>query len=217
MNRASRRRSARSSSRCRPISACATSRAPSLFRLGYNTNGLAHHRLADAFEILFEIGYRGVAITPDVGELDPLRPNKPVVEQLARRARELDLALVVETGARFVLDPRRKHRPSLLEDSTVERDRRIDFYRASIDLARGLGAPIVSIWSGSAPSPVAGDAAGAAREVVEPLWDRLVSGLVPVLDHARTAGVRIAFEPEPGMFLERPSGYLELVRRLEHR
>jgi sugar phosphate isomerase/epimerase len=38
-----------------------------------------------------------------------------------------------------------------------------------------------------------------------------------VLDHARAAGVRIAFEPEPGMFLERPSGYLELVRRLDKR
>lgn len=188
-----------------------------MFRLGYNTNGLAHHRLADALELLAGLGYRGVAITPDVGELDPLRPNAALVSQLARRARELDLALVVETGARFVLDPLRKHRPSLLEDSAAERARRIDFYRSSIDLARGLGAPIVSIWSGSAPSGVSGDADGARPETVSALFDRLAAGIVPVLDHARAAGVRIAFEPEPGMFVERPRGYLELVRLLASR
>lgn len=190
---------------------------PLPFRLGYNTNGLAHHRLVDALEILAEIGYRGVAITPDVGPLDPLQPDAAVVDQLARRARDLDLALVVETGARFVLDPRRKHRPSLLDDSAGDRERRVDFYRASIELAHALGAPIVSIWSGSAPTPVAGDARDARREVVEPLWERLVHSLSPVLDHARAANVRLAFEPEPGMFVERPSGYLELVRRLGSR
>lgn len=188
-----------------------------MFRLGYNTNGLAHHRLAEAFELLSELGYKGVALTPDVGELDPLRPNEETVNELARRARDLDLTLVVETGARFVLDPRRKHRPSLLEDSASDRERRIDFYRASVELASRLGAPIVSIWSGSAPTPISGDARGANREAVEPLWERLATSLAPVLDHARSANVRISFEPEPGMFVERPSGYLELVRRLGDR
>jgi sugar phosphate isomerase/epimerase len=187
------------------------------FRLGYNTNGLAHHRLSDALELLAEIGYRGVAITPDVGELDPLRRNTECVDEISKRARDLDLALVVETGARFVLDPRRKHRPSLLEDSARDRERRIDFYRASIELANGLGAPIVSIWSGAAPTPGAGDAHDRRPDSVEPLWERLAKSLVPVLDYAEAANVRIAFEPEPGMFVERPSGYLELVRRLGDR
>ena len=39
--------------------------------LGYNTNGLAHHDLFDAVELLAEIGYRGVAITIDHGALSP--------------------------------------------------------------------------------------------------------------------------------------------------
>ena len=40
-------------------------------RLGYNTNGLAHHRLIDAVELLAEEGYRSVALTLETGALDP--------------------------------------------------------------------------------------------------------------------------------------------------
>ena len=39
--------------------------------LGYNTNGLAHHALHDAIELLHEIGYRGIAITLDHAVLNP--------------------------------------------------------------------------------------------------------------------------------------------------
>jgi L-ribulose-5-phosphate 3-epimerase len=183
-------------------------------RLGYNTNGLAHHRLPDALELLAEIGYQGVALTPDVGGLDlyHLRPGE--AQSIARQARELGLQLVVETGARYLLDPRRKHRPSLLEDAASERQRRVDFLRRSIDLAQELEAPLVSIWAGLGPH---GERADGPDPVPEALWERLVEGLVVVLDHAKAAGVQLSFEPEPGMFVERPCGYLELRRRLGHR
>ncbi len=45
---------------------------PLIMFLGYNTNGMAHHDLFDAVELLAEIGYRGVAITIDHGALSPL-------------------------------------------------------------------------------------------------------------------------------------------------
>lgn len=182
-----------------------------MFRLAYNTNGLAHHRLAEALELVADLGYQGLAITPDVGALDPYRLDPAEVRALRERARARNLALAVETGARFLLDPRRKHRPSLLEEAAVERERRVDFLRRSIDLAAELGAGVVSIWSGSAPAGETGDAPDPARE---PLWSRLVEGVGRALEHARARGVRLCFEPEPGMFVERPAGYLELRRRL---
>ncbi|MBK7642677.1 MAG: sugar phosphate isomerase/epimerase [Planctomycetes bacterium] len=185
-----------------------------MFQLGYNTNGLAHHRLDEALVELAALGYRGVAITPDVGGLDPyrLRPGEP--RAIAERARELGLTLAVETGARFLLDPRRKHRPSLLEDSAAERERRLDFLRRSIDLAAELGAGLVSIWSGNAPLGERGDSPSGAPDE---LWERLAQGVARALEHARARGVRLGFEPEPGMFVERPAGYLELLRLLGER
>ncbi|MBK7878765.1 MAG: sugar phosphate isomerase/epimerase [Planctomycetes bacterium] len=214
-----------------------------MFRLGYNTNGLAHHRVEDALRLLARLGYRGVAITPDVGQLDLYRLDRAEVRRVKRLARELDLALVLETGARFLMDAEVKHAPTLLAQGATDRTRRVDFLRRSIDLAHDLDASVVSLWAGAHPEGQTGDPAGptpgtsparSARTAPPPktvssrgrtraamdlerAWDRLVDGLVRVLDHARGARVGVGFEPEPGMFVERPTGYLELRRRLGER
>jgi sugar phosphate isomerase/epimerase len=185
-----------------------------LFRLGYNTNGLAHHRLEDALPLLAELGYRGVAITPDVGQLDPARATEAELRAVREAAAELDLALAVETGARFLLDPRLKHFPTLLEEAEGDRAVRVASLVRQLDLAAGLGAPVLSLWAGRAPDGAVGDGEGAEGSDPEAAWDRLCAGLEPVLAHAAAVGVRVGLEPEPGMFLERPAGWLELRRRL---
>jgi L-ribulose-5-phosphate 3-epimerase len=181
-----------------------------VFRLAYNTNGLAHHRLLDALRLLADLGYEGVAITPDVGQLDPLDLDPRLVDDVRRWSDELGLDLALETGARFLLDPRRKHFPSLLERDAADRARRVDFLCRTVDLAAELGADPVSLWAGSAPDGATAESGTAPDST----WTHLVDGLRAVLDHAGQRGVNLAFEPEPGMFVERPSGYLELVERL---
>lgn len=182
-----------------------------MFRLGYNTNGLAFHRIGDAIDLLADLGYEGIAITPDVGPLDPFDLDRRTVGDVRQRLDDAGLAVAIETGARFVLDPRRKHRPTLLEDASHERERRVDFLRRSIDLASDLGADVVSVWAGAVPEGASGTLDDAAEH---PLADRLAEGMEAVLGHARGAGVRVGFEPEPGMFVERPSGFAALVERM---
>ncbi len=166
----------------------------------YNTNGFAFHRLEDAARCLAAEGYDGIALTPDVHHLDPLRATPSDVAAFRSLLRDLGLSRpVIETGARFVLDPARKHRPSLL-DPPPEAARREDFLARCIDLAAALEAPVVSLWSGSGP---AGD---------DPLgtdggFDRLVAALSRLCRRAAGAGVRLGFEPEPGMAVETVAGW----------
>lgn len=191
-----------------------------MFTIGYNTNGLAHHRLLDGLRLLSDLGYEGVAITPDVGALDPLQLDPGLVADTRSWASDLGLALSIETGARFVLDARRKHYPTLLEDDPAARARRVEFLKSSVDLAVALDAHVVSLWSGSAPDGCLADEAGdrpgaeAGRASRAACWERLCSGITQVLEYAGERGIQIAFEPEPGMFIERPEGYGELLERL---
>jgi sugar phosphate isomerase/epimerase len=183
-----------------------------VFRLGYNTNGFAHHRVPEALEVLSQLGYEGVAITPDVAGLDPYRLHDGEVSAVRTAADGLGLSLAIETGARYLLDPARKHRPNLLDETPSDRERRLDFLRRSVDLAAELGAGVVSIWAGAAADGRVGDAD--EPPPCEDLWDRLCEGVTELLLHAGGSDVRVAFEPEPGMFVERPRGYDQLVRRL---
>jgi sugar phosphate isomerase/epimerase len=162
-------------------------------RLGYNTNGLAFHRWEDALELLAEIGYRSVAITLDHHCLNPYAAEFPTeLDRMRRTLRRLGLSSVIETGARFLLDSRIKHEPTLLTADPADRQRRVEFLRRAIDVAAELGSEAMSFWSGILREPLADDAA----------FLRLASGCREVLLHAERRGVRLAFEPEPGMFIE---------------
>jgi L-ribulose-5-phosphate 3-epimerase len=173
--------------------------------LGYNTNGLAHHKLLDAIALLAEIGYRGVAITIDHGSLNPFDERtdsqlQSVVELLATH----DMACVIETGARFLLDPRAKHEPTLVTADSDKRARRSDFLRRAVDIAARLNAGCVSLWSGAVYDG-AGD-----REA----FSRLIDGLAPVIHYAEKKGIVLSFEPEPGMFIDTLPRYVDLLWEL---
>src|SRR5437868_246754 len=95
--------------------------------LGYNTNGFAHHRLEDALAILADLGYRSVALTLDYHALNPYDPDhRDQLRRVAALLQRHGLRCVIETGARFLLDPRRKHQPTLLSSDEGERERRLD-------------------------------------------------------------------------------------------
>lgn len=171
----------------------------------YNTNGFAFHRLEDALTILAGAGYDGVALTPDVHHLDPLRSAPADVARVKGLLASLGLWVVIETGARFVLDPARKHRPTLL-DAPPEAARRQAFLERCVDLAEALGAPVVSVWSGAAPEGLGPEAAFA----------RLVTGLHALCTYAQERRVRIGFEPEPGMLVERAADWPRVRDAVAH-
>ena len=138
--------------------------APPLL-LAYNTNGLAHHDPAEAIALLAEIGYRGVGLTIDHGWLNPYADGHAASVAAMRGLLERQgMRSVIETGARFLLDPRLKHEPTLMTADPLGRARRIDFYHRAIDIARELGSDCVSIWSGILREPLDDEAAFARSD-----------------------------------------------------
>lgn len=178
-----------------------------MLRLAYNTNGFPHHRVEDVAEILAGFGYAGISITPDTFQLNPFDGGLDAARELKPRLDDLGLAVAVETGARYALDVRRKHWPTLL-DEPDDAERRIDHLKRCLEIAVTLGAETFSFWSGRAPAGLRDDA----------LLERLCLGASAVLDAARGSGVQVCFEPEPGMAvqsIEQTGEFLIELRRPE--
>jgi L-ribulose-5-phosphate 3-epimerase len=171
-------------------------------RFGYGSNGFANHRLEDALAVIADLGYAGVALTLDHHHLDPYGSGLPHrVEALGARLDRLGLAVVIETGARYLLDPWRKHAPTLLDDDPSAR---LDFLGRAVRIGADLGAEAVSLWAGVRPTAVPPTVA----------WDRLVRGCQHVVAAADAAGTRLGFEPEPGMLVQTIDDWFTLRDRL---
>src|SRR5262249_10582037 len=181
---------------CSVFSVCSVVSQRTAMLFGYNTNGFAHHRLEDTLAILAELGYRSVALTLDFHALNPFEPELPRrVESVRQLLEQHRLRCVVETGARFLLDARHKHQPTLVSPTAGERQHRLDFLCQAIGIAHELGADALSFWSGtSVDQPPGGE-----------LFTRLVSGCERLLEVATREHVRLAFEPEPGMLVDKMS------------
>jgi sugar phosphate isomerase/epimerase len=162
------------------------------FRLGYNTNGFAHHRLDDALHLIAELGYRAVALTPDANHLPPYHTSDAQLRTTRALLDELGLGVVVETGARYVLDPRRKQKPTLIDADPAERARRLEFLVRCAEITVALGGDTLSLWSGIPAAEVSSDDA----------WRWLAEGVVALHERVMPLGVRLAFEPEPGMLVD---------------
>jgi L-ribulose-5-phosphate 3-epimerase len=174
-------------------------------KAGYSTNSFGDVDPLDALSLLCEQGYASLAITPDRNILNPYEKTFASEVRVWQHAlAKAQMRCVVETGARHLLDSKRKHHPTLLSDAQKDCNRRIEFLRRAIELAGELNADCVSLWSGAVCSD--------ADETL--LWRKLTDGVGEVLDHASRCGVVLGFEPEPGMFIDTVTRAEELFERL---
>jgi sugar phosphate isomerase/epimerase len=170
-------------------------------RFAYNTNGAANHRLDDALRLIKASGYDGVALTLDIHHLDPFAENWAAeAGRVSSLLQSLELGSVIETGARFLLDPTAKHEPTLVTADAAGRARRVGFLKRAIDIGAMLHSEAVSFWAG-VPKP------GVDRDEAR-RW--LSEGLREVVAFAADKGVVPCLEPEPGMLIETLDDYAAL-------
>lgn len=174
--------------------------------LGYNTNGLCNHEIMDGLRLLAKTGYKSVALTIDHGWLSPRDPNHDVqIQQVKHFLGQHRFSSVIETGARFLLDPEHKHAPTLLDADPDRVQKRVDFLKYCIDVGVELESDCVSLWSGIKPSDISFNAA----------LDRLVKNLSQVVAYSEQRGIDIGFEPEPGMLIDNTGRYERLIHLLD--
>ncbi len=174
---------------------------------GYNTNGFAHHKIEDALQIIAELGYRSIAFTLDYNTLEPFAANAITkAQELGKIAQDLHLNLVIETGARFLLDPRRKHQPTLLSKQASDRKKRADFLLRCAELGLAMGSNTLSFWSGKPDFDTADDS----------YWELLIEQCVLISRQVENSEMKIAFEPEPGMFIDTMGKFEQLHKAISH-
>ena len=171
-------------------------------RAGYHTSGLQNHRLEEALRLVADAGYAVVALTPDVMHLDPFRATAAEVAAIGTLLDRLRLGVVIETGARYLLDPACKHEPTLMTRDPAARALRLDHYRRCARIGADLGAQVLSFWSGIDRTP-----GPDSRTCLD-------EGVAATCEVVRAAGLVPAFEPEPGMAVETVAAYRELCLRL---
>lgn len=160
-----------------------------MLRFSYNTIGCSTHSLASALELISEAGYQGVTLTLDVHHMNPFDDDyERHAESLSKALSAADLSLVVDTGARYLLNPRERLEPTLLSADESGRALRLEYITRAIRICEICGGEAVTFAAGRAKRNVSQANAGA--------W--LLDGLKRIAEAGANAGVRVALEPEPG-------------------
>ena len=162
-------------------------------KLGYCSNGLAHHEIRGGLELVTSVGYRSISITVDHGWLNAgssdLSSQLEFSKDFLRRNK---IANVIEATGPYTVDSLIKHGPSLADPATDNVAQRIEYIQHCIELASELGSIGVSLKSGFKPSGLSFSNA----------LDVLVENLRPVVQLADEKDVRLAIEPTPGMLID---------------
>ena len=176
-------------------------------KLGYNTNGFAHHPLPDAIDIIGKLGYESIAITLDYHALNPWDDDiDSQISMVRKKLNHHHLSCVIETGARFLLDKWKKHKPTLISKNRERSAIRMRFMKKAIHLGARLETEAVSFWSGT-PDP------DTPREIA---LEYLAESCRELAEYGADRGVVLGFEPEPGMLIENLDHYSQLKKRVDH-
>jgi sugar phosphate isomerase/epimerase len=164
--------------------------------LAFSSNAYLRYTFAEAARRIAALGYTGIEIMADVPHAWPaflLDEQKRDIKKALT-----DNGLAISNVNAFMMnainDARQRYwHPSWIEPDRHYRQVRIDHTLRALDLAAELGAPCITTEPGGPLEP-------------EQSWDEglklFLEAILPVGEHARSVGVDLLVEPEPGLLIE---------------
>lgn len=180
-------------------------------KLAFSTNAYTRFSLVEALEGICRAGFGAAEILADVPHAYPMQIDAAFTQRVSQALSRLGLAVSnINCNCSFGYwkdaPPEPYFEPSLISPNSRHRADRIDLILRTLQFAKDIGAPNISITSGRTLGGMPPDAA--ARQFTE--------SIPPILDRADALGVDVGIECEPGLFIEYVAELRDLIERLNH-
>lgn len=174
-------------------------------KLAYSTNAFKKFSLEEAIRQIALLGFSGVEIMADRPHLYPSDYADPKKMDGLKKALK-DSRLAISNLNTFTLCAiGDMHHPSWIEKEPELREIRIRHTKDCLVLAKELSCPNISIQPG-------GKLEHFSRSEAEKIF---LDGLGEVIPLAKKLGVRILIEPEPALFMENSTQFLEFIAKTD--
>ena len=173
-------------------------------QLAFSTNAFKQTSLEQAVRTIAAIGYAGVEIMADAPHMRPDTFTDKQASDLWKLVEGLGLRVSnVNAFTGFCFPDGDTYHPTWVEKDSRLRRQRIEHTKRAIELTAMIGGRHISLQP-------AGPYMG--RDIDE-LYQMYADGLAACVDHARSHGVTLGVEPEPGLLIERSDQYARLKER----
>ena len=173
-------------------------------QFAFSTNAFKNFSLEYAIRSIAKTGYKGVEILCDIPHAYPpnfgdekVKATKQLLSELGIQVSNLNAFTLYALGDVY--------HPSWIEDDERQRDDRLQHTLNCITLAKRIGARNLSTEPGG---PVA-DPSRASKSTLEKIFLRNVMAAEKL---ARSEGIKILIEPEPGLLVENSTQFLNFIK-----
>ena len=180
-----------------------------MIMLSYCTFGLTQLPFTAALDAVNKVGYPGVEVSFHRDQFNPFELTSEDIAGVRRHFDSIALKPACVATASHFFTPSRPHEPSLMCPDLAGRKRRIDLVRRGIEVARGLGVPLVTFGSGFIRAEHISDPSVDPREL---LVDSIHRCLQFVHDDE---DMTLLVEPEPGMYIETLDQAIDMVNEVD--
>jgi sugar phosphate isomerase/epimerase len=179
--------------------------------LAFSTNAFTRFPVSEALRAIQSAGYAGVEILADPPHAYPDSLDDAAIADIARQLDQLGLAVSnVNANCSFGYwrhaPPEPYFEPSLISPDPALRADRTRLILKTLDFARAIHAPNVSITTGRLLGGMPPDRAAV----------QLAESLKPILDRADALDIGIGIECEPGLYVEWATELRQWIDELKH-